>query len=168
MRRGMMYRDGSDPRALPMGSGVTLGRSPVRVQRADGVGMRNRFLKRCDGGARVWARARVVNAGFTRVLREVFGARHADVARGDETHLPASLGSRARREVADRWLPRGVSHLPRFRRRQHLHTRVPDSRWRAARGKYLQRAREAHAEAHWIFAQPRGIHSGFVALVITF
>ena len=81
-RRGMMYRDVLDPRALPMGSGVTLGRSPVRVQHAGGVAMRNRFLKRCDGGARVWARARVFNAGFTRVLREEYGARHAEVARG--------------------------------------------------------------------------------------
>ena len=110
----MMYRDVLGPCALPMGSGVTIGRSPVRVQRADGVGMRNRFLKRCDGGARVWARARVANAGFTRVLREVFGERHADVARGDETHLPASRGSRARREVADRWLTSRCESSPAF------------------------------------------------------
>ena len=101
MRRGMMHHDVLDPRALPMGSGVTLGRSPVRVQHAGGVGMRNCSFKRCVGGARAWARARVFNPGFTRFLREEYGARHAEVARGDETHLPASRGSRARREVAE-------------------------------------------------------------------
>ena len=127
MRRGMMYHDVLDPRALPMGSGVTLGRSPVRVQHAGGVGMRNRFLKRCDGRARVWARARVFNAGFTRVLRGEYGARHAEVARGDETHLPASRGSRARREVADRRSTFWCDSSPAFsvfRRRhttQHAH-----------------------------------------------
>ena len=82
-------------------AGVTLGRSPVSVQHAVGVEMRKSFLKRCDGGARVWARVRVANTGFTRVFCDEFGMRHAEVARGDETHLLASRGSRARREVAD-------------------------------------------------------------------
>ena len=62
----------------------------------------------------MWARARVFNAGFTRVLRGEYGARHAEVARGDETHLPASRGSRARREVADRWLTSRCESSPAF------------------------------------------------------
>jgi hypothetical protein len=57
-------------------------------------------------GARVWARARVVDAGITRVLREDFRVCPAGVARGDETHLPVSRCRRARREVADRRLNR--------------------------------------------------------------
>ena len=38
----------------------------------------------------------------TRVLREDSGVRHAEVARGVETHLSASRGSRARRFVVSR------------------------------------------------------------------
>ena len=65
----MMYRDVLDPRALPMGSGVTLGRSPVRVQHAGGVEMRNRFLKRDATEGRACGRAR---ASSTRVSRGFF------------------------------------------------------------------------------------------------
>ena len=66
-------------------------------------------------GARVWARARVVDAGFTRGLREDFRVCPAGVARGDETHLPVSRRRRARREVAVRKLRR-ASHLGRTKR----------------------------------------------------
>ena len=74
-RRGMMYRDVLDPRALPMGSGVTLGRSPVRVQHAGGVEMRKCNFKRKDATeGRACGRAR---ASSTRVSRGFFAGSTA-------------------------------------------------------------------------------------------